>query len=110
MGIGDGIRCTASQCALVQHRGTLGPEIDFGRQLCKHRLGCGVHMVPSIGEIRDPTILFNLAFHSLSPLHTPCALVAILCNLKCYIYSIFCHMYTTYFAVSITCMISVRLL
>src|SRR5262245_12381074 len=96
MGIGDGIRCTASQRALVYYRGTLGPEIDLGRQLRKHRLGCGVHMVPSIGEIRDPTILFHLAFHSLSPFHTPCAFVAMLCDLEVCIYSILCHMYTPY--------------
>src|SRR5437016_14102191 len=105
MGIGDGIRCTASQRALVYHRGTLGPEIEFGRQLCKHRLGCGVHIVPSIGEIRDPTILFDLAFHGLSPLYTHCASVATLCDLEVCIYSIPCHMYTPYFAMNVTCVI-----
>src|SRR2546425_4629992 len=105
MSIGDGIRCTTSQRALVYHRGTLGPEIEFGRQLCQHRLGCSVHMVPSIGEIRDPTILFHLAFHSLSPLHTHCASVVTFCDLEVFIYSIPCRMYTPYFAMIITCVI-----
>jgi hypothetical protein len=61
-------------------------------------------MVPSIGEIRNSTILFNLAVHGLSPLHTHCALsdVATLCNLEMCIYSILCHMYTSYFAMNIT--------
>src|SRR6267378_1992028 len=105
MGIGDSIRRTAPQRALVYYRGTLWPEVGFRRQCRKHALWCSIHMVPSIGEIRDPTILFNLAFHSLSPLHTPWALrdVATLCDLEVCIYGILCHMYTSDFAMNVTC-------
>src|SRR5215510_6141049 len=70
-------------------------------------LWCCIHMVPSIGEVRYPAILFNLTVHSLSPLHMHCALsaVATLCDLEVCIYGIFCHMYTSYFAMTVSYMI-----
>ena len=67
-GAGDGIGRAAPQFALVVDRGAVRAEIDARRQGAQDLDGRAIEPVPLVGQVGDPTVPLNLAYHATIPL------------------------------------------